>query len=693
LVRKSLKTHKTGRKLKTMNATSTLHMFANRQDAGRQLAELLTRFSDEKNLTLLALPRGGVPVAAEIAKTFHRPFDVLIVRKLGVPGHEEVAMGAIASGGVQVLSDDMISMLRLSRAQVDAIIEKETMELERREKIYRGKRPVPAISGRTVIVVDDGIATGATMSAAIELLRHQQAARIIVAVPVAPRETIDRLREEADEVVTVLEPELFTSVGKWYKDFSQTTDEEVRALIEVGHPVKAPAPPKAAHHLTDKSVLHRVREFAQPLTGAEEDYDGLLEMIGDSSVVLLGEATHGTHEFYRQRAEITKRLIVEKGFNAIAVEADWPDAYRINRYVRGSSSDVDSVEALTGFDRFPAWMWRNADMLDFVGWLRDHNEHVYSLDHQVGFYGLDLYSLHKSMNEVISYLEKIDPTEAAKARALYGCMDRYGKDPQNYGLMVGSGVGEGCRSEVIQQLADLRAKEVEYMARDGAAAADEFFFAEQNARLVKNAEEYYRKMFRSDVSCWNLRDEHMTETLVELAAHLQTQQGSAKVVVWAHNSHLGDARATQMGKRGELNIGQLARVAFPEQCKLIGFTTYAGTVTAAGGWHLPAERKDIRPGLEGSYEHLFHQVGIPNFWLDLTQDNPAAEALRDARLERAIGVVYLPETERRSHYFEAHLTQQFDAVLHFDLTRAVEPLEKTTAWCLDEAPETFPAGL
>ena len=672
-----------------MNAT--LHTFANRQDAGRQLAELLTRFSGVKDLTILALPRGGVPVAAEIAKSLDRPFDVLIVRKLGVPGHEEVAMGAIASGGVRVLSDDMISMLRLSRAQVDMIIEKETLELERREKIYRGKRPVPAVSGRTVIVVDDGIATGSTMSAAIELLRHQQAKRIIVAVPVAPAETVARLREEADEVLTVLEPELFVSVGKWYQDFSQTTDEEVRALIEVSYPEKAMA--KAAPPLTGKSVLHRVREFAQPLTGADEDYDGLLEMIGDSSVVLLGEASHGTHEFYRQRAEITKRLIVEKGFNVVAAEADWPDAYRINRYVRGASDDIDSVEALAGFDRFPAWMWRNADVLDFVGWLRDHNDHVYSLEHQVGFYGLDLYSLHKSMDEVISYLEKRDPEEAAKARALYGCMARYGKDPQNYGLMVGSGVGDGCRSEVIQQLTDLRAKEVEYLARNGAAAADEFFFAEQNARLVKNAEEYYRKMFRSDVSCWNLRDEHMTETLVELVAHQQSQQGTAKVVVWAHNSHLGDARATQMGQRGELNIGQLCRAAFPEQCKLIGFTTYAGTVTAAGGWHLPAERKDVRPALEGSYEHLFHQVGIPNFWLDLTQDTPAVEALKDARLERAIGVVYLPETERRSHYFEARLAKQFDAVLHFDQTRAVEPLEKTSVWSVDEAPETYPVGL
>jgi erythromycin esterase-like protein len=234
---------------------------------------------------------------------------------------------------------------------------------------------------------------------------------------------------------------------------------------------------------------------------------------------------------------------------------------------------------------------------------------------------------------------------------------------------------------------------VEYLSKNGRAAADEFFFSEQNARLVKNAESYYRKMFRSYVSSWNLRDEHMMEMLVELVAHLQSVNGSAKVVVWAHNSHVGDARSTEMSWRGELNIGQLAREAFPDQCRLIGFTTYAGTVTAASGWRLPAERKQVRPGLEGSYEKLFHQVGVPNFLLDLTKDDPAVEALKKPRLERAIGVVYQPDSERHSHYFEACITGQFDAVLHYDLTRAVEPLERTAAWAANEAPETFPAGL
>jgi erythromycin esterase-like protein/predicted phosphoribosyltransferase len=676
-----------------MKTSSIQYPFATRSDAGRKLACALTDFKGVEDIVILALPRGGVPVAAEIAAMLDKPFDLLIVRKLGVPGHEEVAMGAIASGGIRVLSHDLIQRLGLTKNQVTATIARETEEVVRKQQIYFSGRPAPEVTGRTVIVVDDGIATGSTMSAAVALLRHQRARRIVVAVPIAPSTTVARLRDEADDVIVLMEPKPFNSVSQWYEDFSQITDDEVRHLLastsairEQNHRPSAPTP-------SSKSILHHLRKHVRALTGVKEDYDDLIEMIGNRGIVLLGEASHGTHEFYRERAEITKRLIVEKGFNAVAVEADWPDAYRVNRFVRSEPGDNESVESLAGFERFPSWMWRNADVLEFIGWLRNHNENVHSMDRQVGFYGLDLYCLHKSISEVVAYLEHRDPVEAAKAKALYGCMDRYGKDPQNYGIMVGKGMAESCRTEVIQQLWDLRAKEAAYLAKNGQAAADEFFFAEQNARLVKNAEQYYQKMFRSDVSSWNQRDEHMMETLVQLLAHLQSHHGSAKVVVWAHNSHIGDARATAMGRNNEYNIGQLVRQVFPTQSRLVGFTTFAGTVTAASGWHLPAERKPVRMGLDGSYEQLFHQVGIPNFWLDLTHSNPAVEALKTTRLERAIGVVYRPETERRSHYFEACISDQFDAVIHFDLTRAVEPLDRTTQWDKDEMPETFPIGL
>ena len=634
-----------------------------------------------------------MPVAAEIAAALGKPFDVLVVRKLGVPGHEEVAMGAIAPGGMCVLSHELIRTLNLSARQVDAVIERETTEIARREERFCQGRSMPDIAGHTVMVVDDGAATGSTMSAAVLLLRHLKAKRIVLAIPVAPGHTVERLRDEADDVVVLREPFPFHAVGEWYEDFAQTRDEEVERLLESQAVARAPAKPALGPALPEKQTLDHLRKHVVPLTGAVDDYDGLLEMIGDASVVLLGESTHGTHEFYRERAEITKRLIAEKQFNAVAVEADWPDAYRVNRFVRGASADASCVDALAGFSRFPSWMWRNADVLDFIGWLADYNDNFGIFDHQVGFYGLDRYSLHKSMAEVIAYLEARDPAEAAKARHLYGCIERHGDDPQLYSVRVAQGLSEGCRMEMVRQLANLRRKEAALLASDGESAADEFFCAAQNARLARNAEQYYRTMFASEVSSWNIRDEHMMETLVELLAHLHARQGTAKVVVWAHNSHLGDARATAMNRRGEWNIGQLVRQELGRQSRLVGFTTYTGTVTAAPGWHLPAARKQVRPGMNGGIEHLFHQVGPSNFWIDLTRDNAAVDALATPRPERAIGVIYHPETERRSHYFEASLSRQFDAVIHFDHTRAVEPLERTAEWEDGELPETYPAGL
>ena len=435
-----------------------------------------------------------------------------------------------------------------------------------------------------------------------------------------------------------------------------------------------------------------VRTALRGLTGAAGDYDPLLEWIGDARFVLLGEASHGTHEFYKERAQITKRLIKEKGFTAVAVEADWPDAYRVNRYVRGLGDDAEAIDALADFKRFPAWMWRNADVLDFVGWLRAYNEAL-SLNARVGFYGLDLYSLHASIEAVLKYLDQIDPAAARRARYRYSCFEHFGEDTQAYGYAASFGLTETCETEVVDQLVELQRRAAEYARRDGRVAADEFFFAEQNARLVKDAEEYYRSMFRGRVSTWNLRDRHMVETLEALVAHLEEQGQNPKVIVWAHNSHLGDARATDMGRSGEFNVGQLVRQRYGHQAVLVGFSTHSGTVTAASNWDGPAERKRVRPALAGSYESLFHDVGRSRFMLDLRHGGAAAEALWQQRLERAIGVIYLPQSERVSHYFYATMPEQFDVVLHFDETRAVEPLERTAGWEAGEAPETFPFGV
>ena len=429
---------------------------------------------------------------------------------------------------------------------------------------------------------------------------------------------------------------------------------------------------------------------AQPLNGAEDDYDGLLDLIGDASVVMLGEASHGTHEFYRERVRITRRLIEELGFVGVAVEADWPDAYRVNRHVRGAAEDADAEEALRGFRRFPTWMWRNAEVLDFVGWLRAHNERA-GFGRGAGFFGLDLYSLYSSVDEVVAYLRRIDPAAAKRASERYACFERLGGE-QNYGRAVSLGVSESCRRGVVTQLRDLQRLGNAYLRRDGIAAEDEQFYAEQNARLVASAEEYYRAMVSDPASSWNLRDRHMADTLERLLQHLGRHGERPRIVVWEHNSHIGDARMTEMGNRGELNVGQLARQRWSDDVVLVGFTTYSGTVTAASGWDAPAERKQVRPALPGSFEAIFHNLGEPRFFLDLLSGD-AAQALIEPCLERAIGVIYRPETERQSHYFYAHLGGQFDAVVHIDETRAVEPLERTAGWEAGEPPETYPSAL
>lgn len=444
--------------------------------------------------------------------------------------------------------------------------------------------------------------------------------------------------------------------------------------------------------VTNSPLSVAIASEAHLLHGAANDYDPLLEFIGDARFVLLGEATHGTHEFYRERAEITKRLVLEKGFTAVAVEADWPDAYRVNRYVRGLDEDPTSERALAGFERFPTWMWRNTDMLDFVDWLRGHNDFLPTSTtnaSQVGFYGLDLYSLFTSTREVLDYLDKIDPEAARHARARYSCFDHFQEDTQRYGYATSFDLSPSCEDQVIAQLQELREHETRY--QDGQLAADEFFYAEQNARLVKNAEKYYRTMFKGRISSWNLRDQHMAETLEALAAHLSKASGKpAKIVVWEHNSHIGDARATELGYKGEWNVGQLARERYHHDAVLVGFTTYEGTVTAASDWDGPAELKQVRPALPGSYEEAFHRTGLSRFLLPLRNSTVLPST---ALLERAIGVIYAPATERQSHYFYAHLAQQFDMVLHFDQTQAVTPLELNAHWEAGEAPETYPVGI
>jgi erythromycin esterase-like protein len=419
----------------------------------------------------------------------------------------------------------------------------------------------------------------------------------------------------------------------------------------------------------------------------ETDYDSLLTRAAGSRLVLLGEASHGTHEFYRERAEITKRLIAEAGFTGVAVEADWPDAWRVNRFVQASSDDETAEQALRDFKRFPAWMWRNAQVEAFVGWLRAWNDGHTAGTPAVGFYGLDLYSLHRSMGAVVEFLEEVDPEAALRAIERYSCFDHFGRDPQVYGYETGLGGAEPCEQRAVEQLLELQDRAAE-LIRKAEGDEDAQFFTEQNARLVVNAERYYRAAFRGGYESWNLRDTHMVEMLYELIDQLERRTGRPRLVVWAHNSHLGDARATEMGEAGELNVGQLVRERSGGDALLVGFSTHHGTVTAASDWGAPGERRRVLPALGGSWEALLHgREDAARAVLD-TADFPGR------RLERAIGVIYRPETERVSHYFHARLADQFDAVIHIDETTALEPLEPTSEWkATAELPETYPFGV
>jgi erythromycin esterase-like protein len=424
------------------------------------------------------------------------------------------------------------------------------------------------------------------------------------------------------------------------------------------------------------TALDVIRNEALRLDGDEHDYDALLDSIGDRSLVLLGEATHGTREFYRMRAELTLRLVVEQGFDAIAVEADWPDAYRLNLFVRGEGPDHVARSAFDDFQRFPRWMWRNEEVLRFVERLRDINM-TRQASERIGFYGLDMYSMYRSANAVVDYLSTVDEEQAAIARKQYAALDHV-RDPQRYGYEAVLGLRPDCREAVRQRLLDLWTLAPEYLSADGRGAVDAYFFAERNAHVVASAESYYRAMFGSRAASWNVRDEHMVQTLFALQAHLRALGSAGKVVVWAHNSHLGDARATEMSRAGEWNVGQLVRErAGAEAAWLVGFTTYTGTVTAAYEWDGEAECRQVKVARPDSYEDLFHRTRLDRFYLPMQEET--ARVLRDPLLERAIGVLYRPDTEYESHYFTASIAAQFDAVFHLDETSAVEPLDTAAA--------------
>jgi protein-L-isoaspartate(D-aspartate) O-methyltransferase len=443
---------------------------------------------------------------------------------------------------------------------------------------------------------------------------------------------------------------------------------------DVPLPARKARPPK----IDDTELAKSIAACCETFTDIDSaNLDSLVERIGDARLVLIGEATHGTSEFYRMRAKITRELIERKGFSFVAIEADWPDAARVDHYVRHAQSPPSEWAA---FARFPVWMWRNEETRAFVEWLRLRNSGV-EPERRTAFHGLDLYSLYSSIRSVLDYLDNVDPEAARIARTRYGCLTPWQTDPATYGHAALSGRYRSCEDAVVAVLKDLRQKEQAYAERDGGRFLD----AAQNALLVANAEQYYRIMYYGSRASWNLRDQHMFDTLMNLLKH---HGPDSTGIVWAHNSHVGDANATEMSKRGEHNIGQLCKEHFGHGAYSIGFGTNSGTVAAATDWDGPMLIKTVRPAIDGSYERVCHETSEPHFLLPLAA--AAIPRLAKPKLERAIGVIYRPETERESHYFQAVLPEQFDEYIWFDRTCAVTPLATAK---LKGMPDTYPFGL
>ena len=522
----------------------------------------------------------------------------------------------------------------------------------------------------------DGIAVAAGGPKVPGALRAQLAIGGRLVIPVGPSETeqvlvrVTRIGESEYREEPLADVRFVPLIGAegW------TAEDEPRM-------VPAPARPSRAG-----AIPALVREAAEPIADIDStSLDALIERIADARVVLMGEATHGTNEFYRMRARLTKDLVTRRGFQFVAVEADWPDAARIDDYVRGG--ERRSKHAFTPFTRFPAWMWRNQEVETFVEWLRAFNADRRDPMSRVGFHGLDLYSLFTSIAAVLAYLDDVDPEAAGVARARYGSLTPWQRDPAAYGRAVLAGRYQSSEPAVVAILRDMLERRFEYEHMDG----ERFFDAAQNARLVANAERYYRAMYYGSATSWNLRDAHMFDTLKSLLAFYGPQ---SKGIVWEHNSHVGDASATEMSARGEHNVGQLCRAELGRGAYIIGFGTDHGTVAAASNWDEPMQEMRVRPAHAESYERLFHESAVRAFVLHLR--DPSRRAVRDElvpeRLERAIGVVYRPDTELQSHYFYASMPNQFDELVWFDETAAVHPLATPRGPKL-ALPNTYPFGL
>jgi protein-L-isoaspartate(D-aspartate) O-methyltransferase len=611
------------------------------------------------------------PLPIGEGQTISQPFIVAVtVQALGLRGGERVLEVGTGSGYAAAI-------LSCIAGEVHTIERHESLAAEARERLAR------LAHTNVTVHLGDG---------SLGLPEHAPFDAIAVAAgaPEVPRALLEQLAPGGRLVIPVGTDEgrqTLMRVTRQDGGYLEEALADVRFVPLVGEQGWQPPARVASGALRRRTAAAAlIREVAEPLPGVDATspaIEALLERIGEAKLVLLGEASHGSSEFYRLRATITRELIARKGFSFVAVEGDWPDCARVDAHVRGMRppSSVDFAP----FSRFPTWMWRNQEVRTFVRWLHDYNA-ARSGRSAVGFHGLDMYSLFTSMSVVLAYLDEVDPAAARVARVRYGTLTPWQKDPAAYGQAVLAGRYASSEEVVVRMLRDLLERRLDYARRDG----ERFFDAAQNARVVASAEQYYRAMYYGSAVSWNLRDRHMFDTLRALSA---LHGPNAKGIVWAHNSHVGDARATEMTRRGERNVGELCRESYADEAYIVGFGTDHGTVAAASEWGAPVERKRVRPAHELSYERLCHESGVPAFLLHLRdpQRQSVREELMSSRLERAIGVIYRPETELASHYFEASLPRQFDEYVWIDETRAIEPLEAASSPYGES--DTFPFGL
>jgi protein-L-isoaspartate(D-aspartate) O-methyltransferase len=615
-----------------------------------------------EEMRALAYEDGPVPI--EAGQTISQPYIVaLMIEAAEVgPGERVLEIGAGSGYAAAIL----------------ARIGGEVLTIERHPELAALARArLAALGCANVRIVEGDGSAGLPAEGPFEAILVAASGRHV------PKALVDQLTVGGSLVMPLGEPDSVQKLVKVTRMSETETSEEdlgpVRFVPLIG---REGWQDKAAEA---RPLPERIRDAAEPLPEIEDpSFAAHFDRFADARVVLLGEASHGTSEFYRARAAITRRLVEEHGFTIVAVEADWPDAATIDRYVRHRARREGEEAA---FDRFPTWMWRNEEVDAFIRWLRRHNG-CRPYEEMAGFYGLDLYNLGASIRAVLDFLAQADPEAARIARNRYGCLAPWSADPAAYGRSaVTAGYGR-CEAGVVQMLKDLVARHMDCLGEE----CDDWLDAAANARLIANAERYYRVMYYGAAESWNLRDAHMFETLCQL---LEAKDPRAKAVVWAHNSHIGDARFTEMGEvREELNIGQLVKQRFGDEARLIGFGTHAGTVAAADDWDEAMEVMAVRPSLRDSYERLCHDSGVPRFLLDLRPGvlpHDLEEALMEPRLERFIGVIYRPATERWSHYTHATLPRQFDAYVWFDETEAVRPLPGEQRPGGGE--ETYPFGL